>query len=192
MTDAVQQLRVPFELRGLQGHVDAQVSVNRDPERWGHHLLPLEWDPPRPEGCPVMSGVTHYEGEGYGAWFFCLQVVSYRDSRYPDYSGTHADVPPSLSGGDVPYFASGVLPRFFDAPATDSDDADFSARSLLAHDPDCNMSRTLRVLCGYSWGYEIRDGAITLQGPGLLDRAGWAADLDLLRAEFPSWTFENA
>jgi hypothetical protein len=191
VTEAVRELKVPFVLRGLDGHVVVQLAVNEDPVRWGHHLLGLEWDPPVPVGCPVMSGEIRYPGEGYGAWLYWLQVVAYRDSRYPDYSGTHADVPSPLHGKDVPYLASGVLPRIFDAPATDSDDADFSAHSLLAYDPNCNMSRTLRVLCGYSWGYEIREGTIAVQAPGLLDGAGWAADLELLRAEFPSWTFED-
>lgn len=186
-----QRLTVPFQLRGLQGHVDVRVQVNRDPVRWGHHLLGLEWDPPRPEGLPVMSGEVHYLGEGYAAWLFCLQVVAYRDSRYPDYSRTFTDNPPQIRGGGVPYFASGVLPRFFDGPATDSDDADFVAHSFLAYDPNCNMSRTLRLLCGYSWGYEIREDVITIHDLALLDRSGWVGDLDLLRAEFPSWTFED-
>lgn len=42
-----------------------------------------------------------------------------------------------------------------------------------------------------SWGYEIREGVITIHDLALLERSAWAGDLDLLRAQFPSWTFED-
>lgn len=185
------EIEIPFELRRRPGVVRVSVSANRDPARWGFDLLGVEMDWHKAAGFPVVSAEVLHDSEGYAAWLAWLQVITVRDTGRPERDGTMVDRPHQLEGSDVPFFTSGILPRLFDAPAQEGDDLDFYASALLAYTPDAVISRALRPVCGFRWGYEVRDGEISCLVPEAISGGEWAKEVDVLRGEHPSWAFAS-
>jgi hypothetical protein len=44
-------------------------------------------------------------------------------------------------------------------------------------------------ILGFSWGFEIRSGAITIAGPTEFEAAAWNAVLPTLEESHPRWRF---
>jgi hypothetical protein len=91
----------------------------------------------------------------------------------------------------MPYAAFGVRPIFFDAPSTDKKDVSFDADTFLVYTPNAVMTRVLRPICGFKWGYQVRDGDVLLNPLSVADASDWKRDLPDLRKRFPTWTFEE-
>ena len=100
------------------------------------------------------------------------------------------DVAPQLQGLEVPYLCFGPQPALFDAPSTDAqEDTDWTAHSFLVASPDCVMTRHLVPLCGFSWGYHVRNRKPEPIAPERIGSNEWSVDQNLLRRKHPSWTF---
>lgn len=97
---------------------------------------------------------------------------------------TSVDAHPAI---DVPLFQFGYLPTFFDAPANpDHPDMRWLAEAFLVRLPD---RHTATAVAGFSWGYDLK-GAVPAPLPAASVAADhWDAHLDVLRAEYPAWTF---
>jgi hypothetical protein len=193
MTDGLSSTAIAFRLRGADGQVTVRYGVNEDPIRWGYGMLELAWAHPElVRGFPVIEAMVEHPAEGYAADMGWLQVVRY-ESRDPgeEERATIFDVPPQLADIEIPYAAFGVRPTFFDAPSTDAKDVDFDADTFLVYTPDAVMTRLLRPICAFTWGYRVREGKVLLHPLRAADVSDWERNLPGLRERFPRWTFEE-
>jgi hypothetical protein len=184
---------IPFRLRGADGTVSVLYGVNEDPVRWGWAVLGLEWfSPELVRGFPVMQATVEHPAEGYAADMGWIQVVRY-DVRDPgeEEQVTTFDVPPQLAETDTPYAAFGVRPTFFDSPAMGAKDATWTADTFLVYTPDAVLSRVIRPICGFSWGYRLQEGVALLDPLSIGDASDWRRNLPDLREQFPTWSFEE-
>lgn len=180
---------IRFHLRGRPGRVLVRYGVNDDPARWGYPLLGLDSLVEACRGFPVMQAEVEHDAQGYAAVLAWIQVVRMTDldSR----QGTAlVDVAPQLAGLDVPYLSFGVRPVLFDAPSTTTRNTDWDAEAFLVVTPDGVMTRRIQPLCGFGWGYRVRDGEPAAAGLHELDAASWRRNADFLADQHPSWTFE--
>lgn len=181
--------RIPFELREVLGVVTIDYSVNDDPQRWGYHLLQLPYDFQVSRGCPVLRATVDHPAEGYGAALGWIQIVETRGPGQPD---AIVDVAPQMADSGSPWLAWAVRPELFDAPSTSHPEFSFRADTFLAYTPDCVITREVKPLCGFSWGYEVRGGepSVTPLTVGTLDR--WVSAQPVLSSRCPGWTFLGA
>jgi hypothetical protein len=181
---------IDFVARGLPGRVCVSYEINHDPDRWGYPLLELDFPAERSRGFPVIQAEVDYPAEGYGAILAWIQLVWICDRDGSEPEQLVFDRPPQLLGLELPYLSFGVRPVLFDAPSMDGiANADFVARSMLAFTPDCVMTRQVQPICGFSWGFELREAVPAALPLRTTTPADWEPDLALLREEFPSWRF---
>jgi hypothetical protein len=183
--------QIPFRARGRNGLARVTYVTNDDPVRWGYPILDLGLtDAAR--GFPVMQAeVSEFEGEGWEAVMSWLQIVwiTNRDDGEPD--ETIFDRAPQLLDMALPYFSWGLRPRIFDAPSIKGPrHVDWVAHTMLACSPDGVMTKVIQPLCGFSWGYRLRDATPHLTPLALTSTADWSADCALFACEFPGWQFE--
>lgn len=179
-----------FRLRGRPGRVFIRYEVNEDPARWGYPLLGLDSLVELSRGFPVVQAEVQHDAQGYAAMLAWIQVVRMTDL---DSGGRTdlVDVAPQLAGLDLPYLSFGVRPVLFDAPSTTARNADWDADSFLVVTPDALMTRRVQPLCGFGWGYKLRDGDPAAAPVHELGAAAWRRDSGFLAARHPSWTFED-
>jgi hypothetical protein len=192
MTDNEPTVVTEFVLRGIPGRVLIHYGANDDPDRWGYPLLGMSYPVELAKGFPVIQAEVDYPAEGYAAVLAWIQLVWIRDldGGKPNYQPV--DLAPQLLGLDLPYFSFGVRPVLFDAPSYGiAANVDWVAHSMLVFTPDCLMTRVVRPVCGFSWGYHLRGTAPTLVPPQITAAPDWEPDLALLRNAHPSWVFEN-
>lgn len=165
-----------------------EYSVNKNPEAWGYQLLSLPYDYAFACGCPVLQAAVEHPAEGYAANLGWIQVL---DCGVPGQEARTMDVPPHLSGAGTPWASWGVRPTFFDAPSTAEREFRFGADSFLAYSPDAVITPEVVPLCGFRWGYDVRDGErfvrpLVING---LDR--WRQACQILGVQCPTWTFRE-
>jgi hypothetical protein len=188
------QTQIPFRLRGVDGTVTVEYGVNDDPKRWGYLHLNLDWySPDAVRGFPVMQASVDHPSEGYAADMGWIQVVRYvvRDPGTEE-DITVFDVPPQFSESDVPYFAFGVRPTVFDAPAIVANDVTWRASTFLVYTPDAVLSRVSRPLCGFTWGYDVTAGARDVKPVEIAGYNEWIANLNDLKGRYPDWEFQDS
>jgi hypothetical protein len=185
--------RVPFSLRGLDGVVSVMYGVNSDPERFGYGYLNLDWySPDLVRGFPVMQASVEHPSEGYAADMGWIQVVRHVVAdEGSEEDAIIFDVPPQFAGSDVPYFAFGVLPTVFDAPSILADNVTWRADTFLVYTPDAVLSRVVRSVCGFLWGYDVREGVRELYPLRIARSDDWARNLPDLRSRFKDWEFQD-
>lgn len=182
---------VEFVLRGEPGRVLVRYGVNDDPSRWGYPLLGLDSLVERSRGFPLVQAEVEVAAEGYAAVLSWVQLVWMRDLDDDGPADVVFDRAPQLLDLDVPYVSFGPRPAFFDAPSTDARNVDWDAHAFLTYTPDCLMTKVVRGLCGFSWGYRVRESHPTPVQLRETGTAEWSAACHLLRTKFPSWTFED-
>ncbi|PYI00314.1 hypothetical protein BO78DRAFT_434487, partial [Aspergillus sclerotiicarbonarius CBS 121057] len=65
----------------------------------------------------------------------------------------------------TPFAYFGHLPTLFDAPATPTArDVDWTARSFLVYVDDCLLSRVVRPVVAFEWGFLVRNGERVIKG----------------------------
>lgn len=181
---------IRFALRGLNGRVEVLRTANDDPRRWGYHLLEaaLGFPPEKAEGFPVVSAKVRYPGEGYGAAMGWVQVVWMREADGGEEQAI-VDKPPQLADDGSPYCYWGPEPSFFDAPSTTARLELWSAHAFLVASPDAVMTKEVRPVCGFSWGFSntgLDPEAAPVRPIG--DEA-WSAARDVLARSYPAWSF---
>jgi hypothetical protein len=181
-------LRIGFTLRGLDGHVDVSLRDNSDPVSLGYRVLfadaPADWG----LGYPVCEATVTYPGQGYAAVFGWTQLVRSTDSAAGTFEmdpiAIYAEIP-------TPFAWFGVRPVLFDAPSREGrPDMDWEARSFLCVSSDAVISRRVVAVTGFSWGFTIKSGEISISEPWELGADTWSSHLALLRREYPQWAFE--
>jgi hypothetical protein len=187
------QTRISFSLRGVEGVVTVQYGPNDNPARWGYGELNLDWySADAVRGFPVMQASVEHPSEGYAADMGWIQVVRYsvRDPGAEEET-TVFDVPPQFAESDVPYFAFGVRPTVFDAPAIVAKDVTWRACTFLTYTPDAVLSRASRPLCGFTWGYDVTGGERIVKPLEVAPYSVWAANLPDLLLRYPTWEFQD-
>jgi hypothetical protein len=112
---------------------------------------------------PICTATVTYAGEGYKAAMGWV---------------TH------------PFCFFGFAPVLFDAPARPSrDDLDWGAETFLCFVPMDVDRREARAILGFSWGFSIREAAISLTPPTRLAPLEWDKHHPLLGREHPAWAF---
>jgi hypothetical protein len=174
----------------VPGRAQVNYTINEDPDRWGYPVLGLEALVDRSRGCPVVEATVEYPREGYAAVMGWIQVVSHRAAPAPQ-PEVLVDVAPQMREVDaaMPYFAFGVRPTLFDAPSTDDEDYEMSARAFLTASPDAVMSPVVQPLCGFVWGYAIVKGSPEVAPLEPAGAAEWAWMRSELEPRYPGWTF---
>ena len=171
-------MRLPCALAGASGHVDAVIAVNTEPETLGCRSAA--------RGFPYTASITH-PARGYAAALGWIQLVRSSDGSS---RGASFEMDPfePLHPVPHPFACFGFLPTLFDAPSRDPlRDMDWTAHSFL-----CCLGLDPRHACailGFSWGFVIGTGAITVRGPDALLPRDWDAHRGLLAHDYPSWSF---
>jgi hypothetical protein len=182
---------IPFVVRGRQGMATVTYVANEDPTRWGYPVLGLGLTEAA-VGFPVtMAAVSAFAGDGWEAVMSWLQLVwiSGRDDGEAD--ELIFDRAPQLLEPDVPYFSWGPTPSLFDAPSIKGPShVDWTAHTMLAYSPDGVMTKVVRPVCGFEWGYRLRQGRPQVSQLRVTAPVEWAADCEAYAHEFPAWRFE--
>ena len=182
-------LRIGFTLRAISGLITVSVTPNTDPDAIGYSLLTRGQPTDSAQGFPVCRATLTYPAEGYAAVLGWTQMVRSTDSA----TGRFAMDPIALYQQiPTPYAFFGVKPELFDAPSRGARyDMDWEAHSFLCVSPDAVITRHVQAIAGFNWGFTITDGGIAFARPAALGPADWDSHLDLLRTDYPGWTFDN-
>jgi hypothetical protein len=87
--------------------------------------------------------------EGYAGLLGWVQVVDYVVQQHGVPGETVwvvPDVAPRSQEASTPYMTFGINPVLFDAPAFTEKNVNWTARSFLAHTPDCLMTPVVEPL----------------------------------------------
>lgn len=181
---------ISFTLRGIDGRVDITYEVNDDPTRWGFDLLGFNMDIAA-RGFPVMEARTKYPAQGYGGLLGWIQVVNYEVKTDSTHETIWAapDLAPHALEASTPYTTFGIEPVMFDAPASDDQNVNWLARTFLAYTPDCLVSPVAEPVCGFTWGYDIENGSVSLKDLRPSVANDWAEITKMLHTRLPTWTF---
>jgi hypothetical protein len=183
------RLVLPFTLRGTPGRIDASVGFNRDPDAIGYSLLTAGATTDFARGFPVCEATVSYPAAGYAAVFGWTQMVASTDS-----SDGRFEMDPIAIYANVatPFAWYGINPVLFDAPSRESRfDMSWSAHSFLCVSPDAVITQRVQAVAGFAWGFDVRDGVVSIAPLASLDDMGWGEHLSLLRDSYPSWSFDS-
>lgn len=182
---------IPFRLRGDDGVVRVSVAVNERPERWGYDHLRLPFESREAVGFPVCKASTQFAAEGYSSYLGWVQLVRGTAEPPDDRDFFILDLPPMFGALALPFGSFGPSPCLFDAPSIDDRHGHFDwvAHTFLCSSPTCLMTPTVGAVLGFSWGYEIRDGEISLVAPRDVTAAHWGSHKPFLRQRCPGWSF---
>jgi hypothetical protein len=162
--------------------VDIDFGATDDPDVLGAH--------PGALGLPRCEATVSYPGRGYQSQFGWIQLVRSTDNRS---GGSRFDMDPLEILGDVahPFGYFGIRPTLFDAPSRDARTAmDWTAHSYLTV-VGGQARRDVRALCGFSWGFTISAGRVSLDHPTPLPAEEWNDHLSVLTATYPDWRFTD-
>jgi hypothetical protein len=182
-------LEIPFWLRGASGTFHVSIAPNVDPLAVGCEFLLFGMPSEVALSYPVCTATVEYEREGYAAIFGWTQLVRSTDNST---GGESFEVDPIAVYRDVdtPYAWYGFRPTLFDAPFRfDKRDMSWECHSFLCFLPDAVLSRNVRAITGFSWGFDIRAETISIYDPVRLDAEAWNHHVSVLRDAHPNWTF---
>jgi hypothetical protein len=179
-------VEIGFEWRGASGLISVSVDINADPDALGCF--------PGASGLPVCTATVQFPQMGYRSMLGWVQLVRAEDFG----SGSFENDPFALFGDALsPYCWYGLNPTLFDGPSRSNrdDDLHWQAHSFLATTPLEEVMalgpRRIIPLAGFSWGFEIADGDVTVTGPDELPLEHWNTHTETLRSTFPLWVFAN-
>lgn len=190
-----QKLVLDFALsEDRRGTVDVSISVNEEPQQVGMHLLQLfpPGNMPYYAGYPILVAKVRSTGniQGYANCYAWIQVIKQDENL--QFQPWEMDLAPWVKDESVPFCASGWDPSLFDAPArTHRVPINWTARSFLVYSDDCLMTKNLRPLVAFEWGFSIaeREGQVVIKKLTKLDLDVWAQHTDLLSESYPRWNF---
>jgi hypothetical protein len=173
-------VRIELKRAGVDGLVEVEVDVNEDPAALGC--------PDYARGFPRCRATIAPPARGYADFLGWVQLV-----EATDLAGEFR-IDPFEPLGEVPhpFCFYGFAPTLLDAPHREPRrDTDWLAHSFLCGlGPDpLGDRREVDAVLGFSWGFRIRGGEISIQEPALLAPEDWDRHHAYLHQAFPAWSF---
>lgn len=176
---ATETLAFELEPAGVPVSVRAELWPNQDPAAHGC--------PEFARGFPVMRATIEPPSRGYQDLLGWIQLIR---GVPADGEGFSLDSLEMLGEVSHPFGYFGHAPTAFDAPHRDNfDDVDWVAHTFLGGVAGIYREYDAHAFLGFSWGYAIRDGEVSVTGLAELGPDAWNAHLPFLRATCPAWTF---
>jgi hypothetical protein len=170
-------MRIDFTRANKSGSVRIEVAANTDPAALGC--------PPHARGFPYCRAVVEQDARGYADALGWIQLVDSSETS----AGFELDPFEPLGEVGHPFAFFGFAPTLFDGPSRPHrPDMTWTANTFLAGIAD---ERQAFALLGFSWGFTIRDGDISVVGPAELDATAWASRIPALREACPDWDFQT-
>ncbi|GAB7335632.1 hypothetical protein MBLNU13_g07955t1 [Cladosporium sp. NU13] len=193
-TTDVQSLTLKFALaHSRAGAVTAFVKADNDPSKYGLQLILPNENTNTLQGFPVCEATVSTIGtRGYGSIYGWIQMV--RSGGPSNISGApwEMDPIPILADLNTPFAWFGPEPKLFDAPIRIGvQDLDWTCHSFLTYIEDGLMSKDVKPVLGFEWGFELHNGTPKLQILRELHLSAWNEQLDLLERSFTGWKFNR-
>lgn len=192
-----QFLDLSFRLSPLRkGDVKVSVQTNHNPEQLGCDLL----FPPKPNqsisaftSFPACSAsVRSTVAQGYGAMYGWIQLVQISPSLLTPDTPWEMDPVPITADLNTPFVWFGPEPSLFDAPMREGvESLDWKCHSFLAAIDDCVISKNVKPVLGFEWGFWIDGGDVSIKALREVKLEEWDEHLALLRGRFEGWTFRD-
>lgn len=183
--DRLGALQLSFNARDGGGQVTVVVSENTDPSNLGSD--------PSARGFPVCRATVDFELDGYNGLLGWVQLVGVADAGGAE---RIFEIDPLQVFEDVetPFGFYGLNPVLFDAPSRRdrSQTLDWLAHSFLCVAPRHPMAKEVKAVVGFSWGFAMRVGDVSIVEPKELDLEAWSGHIETLSIHFPSWRFIDA
>jgi hypothetical protein len=168
-------VRIDFTHAGASGSVEIEVAAITDPEALGC--------PPHARGFPYCRAAIEQDARGYADALGWIQLVDSSETS----AGFELDPFEPLGAVGHPFAFFGFAPTLFDAPSRPQrPDMTWTADSFLAGIAD---ERQAVALLGFSWGFKIRGGEISVIAPAELDESAWTSRIPALHEACPDWDF---
>lgn len=173
-----------------KGTVTFKVRPNDDPKKYGTTLLFPSHAANDFLGFPVCEGVVQSEQSGYASMYGWIQLVRGCDTVLDDRTAWEFDPLPVTQDIEWPFAWFGPDAALFDGPArVGAREHDWAARSFLTYIEDGVMTKVVRPIMGFEWGFTVRDGVISIKETTRLAGDQWNEHVSFLGGKFPSWTF---
>jgi len=161
--DLLRTLEMPYRWRGVDGTVEVEMGIDRNPGEFGCEEVA--------RGFPYLRATLEPAAVGYGDWLGWVQLVDMSDRR----GGLRIDNGEILGPVPHPFSYYGPNVTLFDHPHTYHRDWDFLAHTFL-----CGLGGELlefrqevRALLGFSWEIHKRGDQIEVAGPTPLGPEDW-------------------
>lgn len=199
-----QRLSLAFQVPDRsEASVEVIVEPNRDPKRYGLSLLLPDFSLADTSGLPTCHAVLESPlSQGYASMYGWIQLVRSEKSQsewedpipITTQNEWVMDPIPITSDLNTPFTWFGPEPQLFDAPIyrglkqTDRQ-MDWTARSFLTYIDDCLISQVVKPVLAFEWGFDVRNGEISMKSLRRLELHDWDGHVPLLRKKFANWQF---
>jgi hypothetical protein len=190
----VQSLCLEFSLsHSRTGSVTASVEADNDPSKHGLQLIFPDQDTNALKGFPVCEATVTTAGtRGYGSMYGWIQMVRSGQPSSISAALWEMDPIPILADSNIPFAWFGPEPKLFDAPMRIGvQELDWTCHSFLVYIEDALMSKDLKPVLGFEWGFELHNGEPKLKELRELQLSAWNEHLGLLESSFTEWRFNR-
>lgn len=66
------------------------------------------------------------------------------------------------------------------------------ARAFLCYVPDALISRVVRPVVAFEWGFWVRGGVVEIKELKKLGLDAWNGHLEFIRSQYEGWRFEKS
>lgn len=174
------------------------VEPNKHPAKAGSSLLFPKLSISTFEGFPVCNAkIEATEDRGYAAIYGWIQFVREAPLSSPSTMMPsdlwEIDPLPITAHTDSPFIWFGPEPQLFDGPfRVNRTDMDWTCWSFLTYINDSVMTKSVRPIVVFEWGYRIDSGNVTIKTLKFIDvHKAWEQQRELLQQKFGSWSFES-
>ena len=193
-TTGMQSLSLKFSLsHSRAGSVTASVKANNDPSKYGLQLIFPDQDTTTLKGFPVCEATVSTVGtQGYGSIYGWIQMVRSGEPSEINAAPWEMDPIPILADLNTPFAWFGPEPKLFDAPMRIGvQELDWTCHSFLTYIEDGLMSKNVKPVLAFEWGFELHNGTPKLKLLRELQLGAWNEHLDLLESSFRGWRFNR-
>ena len=190
----LQQLDLTFELSNLRkGNVKVSVQTNNNSEIYGCDLLFPNEPKSQFNSFPACEATVRSTGaKGYGAMYGWIQMTQISESVLTSEMPWEMDPLPITADLNLPFGFFGPEPSLFDSPMRKGiKTLDWMCHSFLGAIDDCLISKDVRPVLGFEWGFWIEDGKVSIKALRALKIEEWDHQLPLLRGKFDGWQFRD-
>ncbi|KAK6435032.1 hypothetical protein LTR95_008781 [Oleoguttula sp. CCFEE 5521] len=194
---AQQSLSLSFTLPSRHKvHVNITVHPNTSPSQVGHPLLfpSKAFAPEIYLDFPVTTAKLHCtQDTGYAATYGWIQFIYQDFKTSPDKAKWEHDPLPITEGSGSPFIWFGPEAQLFDAPfrSDRGESLDWTCHSFLAYLEDAVITKTIKPILGFEWGYVMQGGEVEIKELKLLDvSSAWEQQRQLLEEKFGEWKYE--